>query len=108
MSLVRGLYEDGDIRMSLLVECGCFLGLRISDLLSLTWDDVLHAIEDVDNAKTRQGQHVELVDRKFLLHVEKCRQVLGVVELVPVTLFGELVDGVGKGLDLVFHFIRNC
>ena len=30
-------------------------------------------------------------------------QVLGVVELVPVTLFGEPVDGVGEGLDLVFH-----
>ena len=32
MQLVRRLYEDGEYRMSLLVGCGCFFGLRISDI----------------------------------------------------------------------------
>ena len=35
MNLVRRLYKDGDYRMSLMVGCGCFFGLRISDLLAL-------------------------------------------------------------------------
>lgn len=35
LSLVRKLYRDGDYRMSLLIGCGAFFGLRISDTLSL-------------------------------------------------------------------------
>ena len=38
LNLVRRLYKDGDYRMSLLIGCGAFFGLRISDLLSLSWD----------------------------------------------------------------------
>jgi len=34
LSLVRKLYRDGDYRMSLLIGCGAFFGLRISDTLS--------------------------------------------------------------------------
>ena len=41
LNLVRRLYKDGDYRMSLLVGCGSFFGLRISDLLTLTWDMLL-------------------------------------------------------------------
>ena len=37
LSLVRKLYRDGEYRLSLLIGCGCFFGLRISDLLSLDW-----------------------------------------------------------------------
>ena len=36
LNLTRRLFKDGRYRMSLLVACGCFFGLRISDLLSLT------------------------------------------------------------------------
>lgn len=36
LSLIRRLYRDGDYRMSLLIGCGSFFGLRISDLLTLT------------------------------------------------------------------------
>ena len=41
LSLVRKLYRDGDYRMSLLIGCGCFFGLRISDILTLTWSMLL-------------------------------------------------------------------
>ena len=41
ISLIRRLYRDGDYRMSLLFGCGCFFGLRISNLLSLTWSQLL-------------------------------------------------------------------
>ena len=37
LNLVRRLYKDGDYRMSLLIGCGSFFGLRISDLLTLNW-----------------------------------------------------------------------
>ena len=35
-NLVRKLYRDKNYRISLLVGCGIFFGLRISDLLQLT------------------------------------------------------------------------
>lgn len=41
LHLVRKLYKDGNIRISLLVACGCFFGLRISDLLTLSWEHLL-------------------------------------------------------------------
>lgn len=41
LSLVRKLYRDGEYRLSLLIGCGCFFGLRISDLLSLDWTMIL-------------------------------------------------------------------
>lgn len=38
LNLTHRLYKDGKYRMSLLVACGSFFGLRISDLLSLSLD----------------------------------------------------------------------
>ncbi len=37
LNLIRKLYRDGDFRMSLLIGCGCFFGIRVSDLRKLTW-----------------------------------------------------------------------
>ena len=42
MLLIRKLYRDGNYRMSLLLGCGSFFGLRISDLLTLSWDMLLY------------------------------------------------------------------
>ncbi len=41
LSLVRKLYRDGNYPMSLLIGCGCFFGLRISDILTISWSMVL-------------------------------------------------------------------
>lgn len=41
MGLIESLREDGRWRDSLLVGSGCFLGLRISDILELRWNDLL-------------------------------------------------------------------
>ena len=46
-NLVRKLYRNGDFRMSLFVGCGIFFGLRVSDLLSLTWNEILGGDEFV-------------------------------------------------------------
>ena len=41
LNLIRKLYRDGNTRMSLLLACGAFFGLRISDLLNLTWEQLV-------------------------------------------------------------------
>lgn len=78
LNLVRWLYRDGYFRMSLLVGCGCFFGLRISDLLSLTWsmlmDDDSFMIEEKKTGKKR----IIRVNPNFRLHITDCFNSLGI------------------------------
>ena len=41
-SLVLKLERDGDLKFALLISTGSFIGLRISDLLQLRWNQVLN------------------------------------------------------------------
>ncbi len=41
-TLVLKLERDEDNKFALLISCGCYLGLRISDLLLLRWSDLLN------------------------------------------------------------------
>lgn len=40
MKLIQVLIDDGKYRDAMLIACGCFLGLRISDILQLRWTDL--------------------------------------------------------------------
>ncbi|MBQ0089031.1 MAG: tyrosine-type recombinase/integrase [Prevotellaceae bacterium] len=69
--LVRRLFKDGKYRMSLLVACGCFFGLRISDLLSLTWEQILGESFSLYEKKT--GKHREIkVNAGVGEHIRDC------------------------------------
>ena len=78
LNLVRWLYRDGDFRMSLLIGTGCFFGLRISDLLSLTWsmllDDDSFMIEEKKTGKMRPIR----INPNFRLHIMDCFNALGI------------------------------
>jgi len=79
--LVRRLYDDGDYRTSLLVACGCFLGLRIGDLLELSWRQLLPGGTLVlTERKTRKRRTVR-VNGDLSAHAEACRVALGVTDL---------------------------
>ena len=41
-SLVLKLERDGELKFALLIATGSFIGLRISDLLQLKWNQVLN------------------------------------------------------------------
>lgn len=41
-SLVLKLERDGELKFALLIATGSYIGLRISDLLQLKWEQVLH------------------------------------------------------------------
>ncbi len=41
-SLVLKLERDGELKFALLITTGSYIGLRISDLLGLRWNQVLH------------------------------------------------------------------
>ena len=81
LSLVRRLYRDGNYRMSLLIGCGSFFGLRISDLLKLSWSDLLD--EDtiyLNETKTGKSRSVK-INAGFRKHIQDCFNSLGIADI---------------------------
>lgn len=75
-NLVRRLYRDGNYRMSLLIGCGIFFGLRISDLLSLRWYDILNRDSFVIwEQKTGKRREIR-INKGFTGHIADCYQAL--------------------------------
>lgn len=75
-NLVRKLYRKGDYRMSLFVGCGIFFGLRVSDLLSLTWSKILGEDEFVLYEKKTNKRRVIRINSGFQAHARDCFNAL--------------------------------
>ena len=78
LSLIRRLYRDGDYRMSLLIGCGSFFGLRISDLLTLTWSMLLNDDTFVLNEKKTGKRRVVKINKDFQKHIQDCHDALNI------------------------------
>lgn len=80
LSLVRRLYCDKEYRLSLLVGCGSFFGLRISDLLTLTWGMLLdgHSFIVVEK-KTGKRREIK-VNANFQKHIVDCYKALNILD----------------------------
>ena len=72
LSVVRKLYRDGDYRLSLLIGCGAFFGLRISDTLSLTWSMLLNDDKFVLYEKKTNKRRVVKINKGFQKHIKDC------------------------------------
>jgi len=60
-SLILKLERDGDWKFSLLLSIGCFTGLRISDILSLKWIDVIdREFIEITEKKTKKYRKIKL------------------------------------------------
>ena len=77
-SLIRKLYRNGDYRMSLFIGCGAFFGLRVSDLLSLTWNKILTGEEFAIYEQKTGKRRVIRINSGFQAHVQDCFNALGV------------------------------
>lgn len=77
LNLTHKLFKDGRYRMSLLVACGSFFGLRISDLLSLSWEQILGERFTLNEKKT--GKHREIkVNAGVQEHIRECYKALDI------------------------------
>ena len=76
LSLIRKLYRDGYYRMSLLIGCGCFFGLRISDILTLTWSMLLNDDKFTLNEKKTNKRRVVKINADFQQHIKQCHDAL--------------------------------
>ncbi len=78
LSLIRKLYRDGNYRMSLFIGCGCFFGLRVSDLLKLTWEMLLHDDTFSLIEKKTGKRRVIKINREFQQHISNCYEALNI------------------------------
>ena len=78
LNLVRRLYRDRYFRISLLIGCGCFFGLRISDLLSLTWEMLLDGDSFMIQEKKTGKRRIIRINPNFGLHIEDCFTALDI------------------------------
>ena len=74
MNLIRNLYRDGDYRISLLISFGSFWGLRISDILSLKWQQVYNRDEFELIEKKTQKRRVIKINGQLKKHINDCHQ----------------------------------
>ena len=78
MALVRKLFRDGKYRMSLLIGCGCFFGLRISDLIQLSWRQILGTDELVIWEQKTGKRRVIRINKGFQGHIRDCYDAMKV------------------------------
>ena len=72
LNLVRKLYNDGNYKISLLVACGSFFGLRISDLLTLTWEQLLKSDTlELIEGKTGKKRTIK-INSQLQKHIHAC------------------------------------
>ena len=81
LSLVRKLYRDEEYRLSLLIGCGSFFGLRISDLLTLTWSMLLDNEKFVVTEQKTGKRRESRVNCNFQKHIADCYKALGIVDI---------------------------
>lgn len=72
MNLIRKLAKDNNYKMSLLISLGCFTGLRISDILSLRWNQILD-IEEFTITEHKTGkQRTIRINMQLQQHIRDC------------------------------------
>jgi integrase len=81
MNLVRKLYDDKNYRMSLLVSFGAFWGLRISDILSLRWNDIYNKDEfQLIEKKTQKNRDIK-INPQLKRHISDCYNIIRPVSM---------------------------
>lgn len=72
MNLIRKLYDDNRIVLSLYIACSCFFGLRASDTLNLRWEDLLDKDEfQLIERKTQKRRDIK-INTQLKRHISDC------------------------------------
>ena len=81
LNLIRKLYRDGDYRMSLFIGCGCFFGLRVSDLRKLTWSMLLGDDKFIINEQKTGKRRIVKINSDFQKHIQQCYEALQITNM---------------------------
>jgi site-specific recombinase, phage integrase family len=72
MNLIRRLTKDKNYKISLLIAIGCFTGLRISDILTLRWKQILGVSEFTITERKTGKQRTIRLNKELQLHINDC------------------------------------
>ena len=72
MNLIRKLAKDENYKMSLFIALGCFTGLRVSDILSLRWWQILGVSEFTIIEKKTGKQRTLRLNPQLQEHIQEC------------------------------------
>lgn len=76
LKLTRNLFNDKNYDMSLLIALGSFWGLRISDLLNLTWSQILNTEQlEIIEKKTGKRRSIK-INIQLQKHIAECFSVI--------------------------------
>lgn len=78
LALIHKLYRNQEYRMSLLIGCGSFFGLRISDLLTLTWSMLLDSDSFIIIEKKTKKRREIKINYGFQKHILDCYKKLNI------------------------------
>ena len=78
LALIHKLYRNQEYRMSLLIGCGSFFGLCISDLLTLTWSMLLDSDSFIIIEKKTKKRREIKVNYGFQKHILDCYKKLNI------------------------------
>jgi len=85
MNLIRILTKDSEYKISLLVAIGCFWGLRISDILSLHWNQILNVDEFAIKEKKTGKSRTIRINQQLKRHIADCyRQINPISISTPI------------------------
>lgn len=85
MNLIRRLTKDKNYKISLLIAIGCFTGLRISDILTLRWKQILGVSEfTITERKTGKQRTIRLN--------KNCNCILKTVTSISILLALQLLS----------------
>ena len=76
LNLVRRLFKDGNYRMSLLIGLSSFIGTRISDTLTLTWDMIYDTDSFTIIEKKTGKKRIIKINDSFQKHIKDCFNAL--------------------------------
>lgn len=80
LSLIRKLYNDGDVRFSLFIGCGSFFGLRVSDLRRLNWSMLLDGDSFTLKEQKTGKRRIIKINRGFQKHIQDCYNALKITD----------------------------
>lgn len=108
-TLVRKLYRDRNYRISLLIGCGIFFGLRISDLLRLNWNMLLNKEAKFIMIEKKTGKRREVkINREFQKHIKDCYQALHIADMdEPCFLSTKRKPYSVQWINLVFKELKD-
>ena len=89
INLIRRLTKDKNYKISLLIAIGCFTGLRISDILTLRWKQILGVSEFTITERKTGKQRTICLNKELQLHIKDCYEHINPLSIAAPVLVSQ-------------------